>query len=76
MGNIVGVWRTSTDQFEEYIPYVYTNNQWVCALPYAYTENSWKRVGGAGTLYIPFMTSSGDYFYTSDGKIFLVKNHE
>lgn len=43
---------------------------------YIYTDNAWKQVGSAGTFMIPFVTSNGEFLYTSDGKMFLVKEHE
>ena len=75
LGNIVGVWRNSTNQFEEYEAYIYDDG-WVPVLPYVYSDGAWRRIGGAGTLMVPFVTSTGDYFYTSDGKLFQVRNHE
>ena len=73
--NVIGLWRTSIDQFEEYYTNVYTNNTWQRVVPWVYTNGEWQQVGGAKTLYIPFILSDGKKLLTSDGKSFLVPNH-
>ena len=35
--------------------------------------NGWKMVGGAGTLMIPYLVSSGDNYNVSDGEVRLVR---
>lgn len=75
--SVIGVWEEASDQFEEYSPRIYTNGAWnIAPLVYVYTENEWQLCGGARTLMIPFITSDNKYFYTSDGKMFLVRAHE
>ena len=72
---IVGVFNETQDLFIEALPRVYNENAWRQAACYVWHNNAWKQVGGATTLMIPFITSDGKYFYTSDGKMFLVRNH-
>ena len=74
--SIVGVWENMYDEYGEYRPFVYKDGEWRSTItPYVYWESEWKPIGKAGTLMIPFMTVDNEYFMTSDGKMFLVRNH-
>lgn len=73
---VIGIWKDTTDGFIEGIPMIYANNAWVRSLkPYVYDGSTWQPVGHAGTLMIPFFTSTGDQFYDSNGKPFYVRSH-
>ena len=72
--NIVAVHNGT--EFVEAIPKLYDSATWKNAAPYVYVDNAWQPIGASRTLYIPFITSDGYYFYTSDGKMFLVRAHE
>ena len=72
---VVGIWDATEDLYIEASPVVRFSNGWHDCQPYVYDEGEWKMIGGAGTLMIPFITSDGKYFYTSDGKMFLVRTH-
>lgn len=74
--SVMGIWNSTSDKFIEMIPLVYHNGNWYGASAKVYDENQWKQIGGAKTLMVPFITSDGNYFYTSDGKMFLVRQHE
>ena len=76
LNNVVGLYNSTDTEYKEYFPLIYTNNTWKCVEPYVYDGTTWRRIGGVGTLMIPFITSDGEYFYTSDGKLFQVKNHD
>lgn len=71
--SIVGVHNGT--EFVEAIPQIYNGTTWKQAGLYVYDENTWQPIGRGKTLYIPFITSNGDYFYTSDGKLFQVRAH-
>lgn len=73
---VVGVFNASQDLYLEGNPKVWDGSTWKQVWPYIWTGSAWKAVGGAHTLMIPFITSDGEYFYTSDGKMFLVRAHE
>lgn len=72
---VVGVFNETQDLFIEALPRVYNENTWRQAACYVWDNNEWKQVGGATTLMIPLMTSDGKYFYTSDNRMLLVRNH-
>lgn len=74
--SVVGVYNETSDLWLEGIPNVYNSNTWKSCHPYIYTDGEWRPAGAAGTLMVPFITSDGNYFYTSDGKMFLVRQHE
>lgn len=76
---IVGIYNTISDKYEKYWVKVYNSNtnSWDIGYPYIYNNNieDWQTIGGAGVFYLPFITSDGKYFYTSNGKLFQVKGH-
>lgn len=76
MKNIIGIFNATQNKWIESSPFIYTTNGWLNSTAYIYTDNAWKQVGSAGTFMIPFVTSNGEFLYTSDGKMFLVKEHE
>lgn len=76
MNAVVGLWSDTTDKYEEYRPMIYHNGEWQRVLPYVGFEGEWAPVGHTGTLMIPFITKDGEYFYTSDGLMFLVRSHD
>ena len=77
MQGVVGVWSDAQSKYVEATVYVYTNGAWQRVAPYVYSSGSWKNVGGAGTLMVPFYTSSGSYeFHTSGGEVFQVREHD
>lgn len=71
--SIIGV-HNGTD-FVEAIPKVYDGTTWQQAACYVYDGTDWQPIGRGKTLYVPFITSDGKYFYTSDGKLFQVRAH-
>ena len=72
---VIGIYRNSTSDYEEYVTKIYSSSAWKLARPYVYSNGAWRPVGQAGTLMIPFATSSGDLLYTSDGELFQVRKH-
>ena len=73
---VIGVFNNTQDLWLEAIPRAYHNNEWHDTDMWLYTNTEWRQVGNAGTLMIPFITVDGEYFYTSDGKMFLVRAHK
>ena len=76
---VVGIWNSTTSQFEEYDVRVCTNktnNTWVYAKPYIYNGTSWDVIGAAHSLYIPFYTSDDKEFLTLQGKNLVVRSHD
>ena len=71
----MGVFNATQDLFLEATSRIYLSGDWHDCQPYVYDNGAWRMVGGAGTLMIPFITSDGEYFYTSDNKMFLVREH-
>jgi len=67
---VVGIYRNSTSDHEEYVANIYSNSEWIIARPYIYINDAWQPVGQAGTLMLPFITSTGDEFHTSNGELF------
>ena len=73
--NVTGIWNNTSDQFDEYYNYIYSDDQWYRVKPFIYTNGEWHPVGSAGALYVPFITSDNKNLKTSDGKTFLVPAH-
>ena len=77
MQGVVGVWKDSSSKFDEATIHIYTSGVWQRVTPYVYTNGAWTMVGGAGTLMVPFYTSSGSYeFHTSASEVFQVREHD
>lgn len=74
--SVVGVYNQAQDLWLEAIPRLNLTSNWRNVKVFVYTDSEWRQVGGAGTFMIPFITVDGEYFYTSDGKMLLVKAHE
>ena len=73
--SVIGIWNNSINDFNEYLPKVYFNSQWVLTRPYVYSNGAWRPVGQAGTLMIPFVTSTSDQLYVN-GELFQVRRHD
>ena len=73
---VVGIWDEEMGEYTEYRPMIYHNGTWQGCLPYVYTDGQWEPCGHARSLMIPFLTKNGEYFYTSDGRMFLVRAHD
>lgn len=73
--NIVGIFDSTLDKFIEAKPLIYYNGTWHNVNTKVYSNNEWKQIGGAGVFMVPFLTSNGEYFYTIDEKLLLVKEH-
>ena len=71
--NIIGIYNSSTNEFIEGVPYVYSSG-WQYAKPFVY-DSDWQVVGAAKTLMVPLFTSQSEQLITSDTKEFLVRNH-
>ena len=73
--SVIGIWKDATNGFIERMPLIYNQNKWEFVQPYVYNGSTWQPIGAAGTLMIPFITSTGDPFYDSNGKPFYVRSH-
>lgn len=67
----IGIGQSDGD-FKKYIPWVYNGTAWQAAIPYVY-DGGWVAAGQTGELMLEFLTSAGENFVTSDGKIFMVR---
>ena len=71
----IGIFNETQNLWLEATPRIYLSGEWHDCQPYIFDTNAWRLVGGAGALMVPFITSDGEYFYTSDNKMFLVREH-